>query len=160
MGHSKTWGTRSPEARDTRQLRCLKEPRAMGLIRLLATLSASPKPRICGISGSARRSMTLQSERMRCYKQEERKANTFAALSISAYVLPSYSKIGSQPLKQDWNERHSGRQSVGNYQKKEDQHTEISGSSRRHEFARCASLEEDRFLAGPSAECKRADCQG
>jgi hypothetical protein len=44
--------------------------------------------------------------------------------------------------------------------KKEEQLTEISGSSGRHDCTGRPSLEEDRLLPRTSTECERADCCG
>jgi hypothetical protein len=65
----------------------------------LAMLSASRELRICGIFGSAGLSLVWKVKGALLLSKGDGEVLTFATLSISAYVWPSYSKIGSQPWK-------------------------------------------------------------
>jgi len=125
---------------------------------LRATLLASREPCTDAISGSATDQQTM-AYRTRVH----RKQCTFAVLSISAYVLPSYSKIGSQPSQArtpnqpvllPHKERHPYQNDVRN------QLTKVSRPSRRHNLTPRASLEENRLLARTSRKGERADCRG
>jgi hypothetical protein len=91
--------------------------------------------------------------------------NTFAALSISAYVCPSYSKIGSQPtissvkLALDDNTQRVGEEERKKERKSLDL-TKCRRPPRRHNLTQSPPLEDQWFLSRPVGEGERADCLG
>ena len=107
----------------------------------LATLSASRAPQTGGIFDSAGWSMTCKAKDVLLSEVLGREAylRRFVHLSICLAVvledrIPAFEVVGFQSATLDNENSRSPKQN-------DEQHTEIGGSSRRHNFPWCSSLE-------------------
>ena len=82
---------------------------------------------------------------------------TFSSTSISAYVFPSYSKIGSHPTHNHTKSRPTISLPAQNACIIPPLHTERTRPPRRHNLPQCPPLKEQRLLPRPGRVSERAD---